>query len=133
MTLLNIAAAFLCSSYAFASPVGDNYGSNNNSSLTWTSCNLDFPASQQAIIKAHGAPLYCATLKVPLDYTNPKSSATLDLQLIKVEATKQPVKGSIIMNPGGPGASGVKEISEKGPIYSEVFGGQWNVIGFDAR
>lgn len=132
MILLNVATALLFSSYAFASPIGDNYGPSN-SSLTWTPCDLDFPASQQAIIDAHGAPLFCATLKVPLDYTNPKSAATLDLQLIKVEATKQPVKGSIIMNPGGPGASGVKEISEKGPMYREVFGGQWNVVGFDAR
>jgi hypothetical protein len=132
MTLLNVAAVFLFSSYAFASPIGDTYVTNS-SSLTWTPCVLDFPASQQSIIDAHGAPLLCTTLKVPLDYTNPKSTVTLDLQLIKVEATKQPVKGSIIMNPGGPGASGVKEISEKGPMYREVFGGQWNVIGFDAR
>jgi hypothetical protein len=132
MTLLNVAAVFLFSSYAFASPIGDTYGFNS-SSLTWTPCDLDFPASQQLIIDAHGAPLFCATLKVPLDYTNSKSTVTLDLQLIKVEATKQPVKGSIIMNPGGPGASGVKEISEKGTMYREIFGGQWNVIGFDAR
>jgi hypothetical protein len=132
MTLLGIAAALLFSIHALASPIGDNYGTNK-SSLTWTPCDLGFPATQQANIDAHGAPLYCAALKVPLDYTNSKNSEMVDLQLIKIEATKQPIKGSIIMNPGGPGASGVKEVSEKGPMYREVFGGQWNVIGFDAR
>jgi hypothetical protein len=61
--------------------------------------------------------------KVPTDYTNAENGVTLDLQLVNFEATKEPFKGSIIMNPGGPGMSGVEEIASKGPIYFDVFGG----------
>lgn len=124
--------ALLLSKHVFSSPIREAYHTRDTS-LNWAPCDLDFSTTQQAAIDAHGVPLYCSTLKVPLDYTNSKSNVTLDLQLIKIEASKQPVKGSIIMNPGGPGASGIEEISSNGPLYREIFGGQWNVIGFDAR
>lgn len=48
-------------------------------------------------------PVTCGTLAVPLDYTNQTSGQTLELQLLKFNATKQPVRGSILFNPGGPG------------------------------
>ena len=56
-------------------------------------------------------PVTCATLKVPLDYSDPTSNATLDLSLVKVSAVKQPCKGSILFNPGGPGEGGVSFIN----------------------
>ena len=105
----------------------------NTTSLNWTPCELDFPPKQQAVVDAHGATLYCATLEVPLDYTSADSKETLQLQLLKVKATNEPSQGSIIMNPGGPGASGVEEISKNGPMYRDVFGGNFDVVGFDAR
>ncbi|KAH7396098.1 Alpha/Beta hydrolase protein [Pyrenochaeta sp. MPI-SDFR-AT-0127] len=105
----------------------------NETSLKWTPCNLDFPPSHQQIVSAHGVPVLCATVQVPLDYTNNQNGKTIDLQLIKVEATEKPFKGSIIMNPGGPGLSGVDEISKKGPMYRDVFGGHFDVVGLDAR
>lgn len=106
---------------------------SNGTSINWQPCDLDFPASQQEVIKAHGYPLFCANLEVPLDYTEPDNGQVLPLQLIRIPASKEPVKGSIIFNPGGPGGSGIAEVSQQGPLYSEVFGGQWDVIGFDAR
>lgn len=132
MTLSKVLAALLLSQHVLSSPIRGVYHARA-SSLTWKPCDLAFSTAQQAAIDAHGVPLYCSNLKVPLDYTDSRSNATLDLQLIKIEASKEPVKGSIIMNPGGPGASGIEEISSNGPMYREVFGGQWNVIGFDAR
>ena len=59
-------------------------------------------------------PLQCGNLKVPLDYSNPNSTETLQLQLIKVPATKIPAKGSILFNFGGPG--------EPGRIYMNITG-----------
>ena len=64
-------------------------------SIKWFSC------QQNATV-----PYTCGTLTVPLDYSDPSSSKTLDLALAKVAATKQPKKGSILFNPGGPGSSG---------------------------
>lgn len=82
--------------------------------LDWKSCDLPLP---EAVKNATTVPVDCATLEVPLDYTNPKSSKKLQLQLVKVNATEKPVKGSVIFNPGGPGSSGVEEVTQKGPLY----------------
>ncbi|CAM1505166.1 Fc.00g108030.m01.CDS01 [Cosmosporella sp. VM-42] len=99
-------------------------------SLNWAPCNLDFPErAKEGII----TPVDCAKLGVPLDYTDPSNKQTIELQLVKINATKEPVQGSIIFNPGGPGGSGVQEVSTKGSAYRDVFGGHFNVIGFDTR
>jgi hypothetical protein len=66
----------------------------NISAINWFSC------TQNATL-----PVTCGTLAVPLDYTNPCANETINIQLIKFNATKQPVKGSILFNPGGPGDS----------------------------
>ncbi|CAO2647322.1 Nn.00g082440.m01.CDS01 [Neocucurbitaria sp. VM-36] len=124
-------AALLLANFGFSYPTDGPQ--TNTTSLNWTPCELDFPPKQQAVIDAHGATLYCASLEVPLDYTSAESKETLQLQLLKVKATNEPSKGSIIMNPGGPGASGVEEISKNGPMYRDVFGGNFDVVGFDAR
>ncbi|PLB49313.1 alpha/beta-hydrolase [Aspergillus steynii IBT 23096] len=104
--------------------------SNHEQTLHWAPCDLDFPNATAELIKT---PVDCAKLRVPLDYTYVDSGETIELQLVKINATKKPVEGSIIFNPGGPGGSGVEEVSTKGPMYREVFGGHFNVIGFDPR
>lgn len=65
-----------------------------NGTINWFSC------QQNATL-----PVTCGTLAVPLDYTDAGCKNTLDLQLLKFNATKKPVKGSILFNPGGPGDS----------------------------
>jgi len=54
--------------------------------------------------------------------------------LVKVSAAKQPKKGSILFNPGGPGESGRDWVA--GP-YGEAqlvaTGGEYDLIGFDPR
>ena len=111
-----ISTALLLSSYGLveAFPHGDTETPTYNA-LDWAPCDLDFPESVEELITF---PVDCATLEVPLDYTNPDSE-TLDLQLVKVNATKEPFKGSVIFNPGGPGVSGVEEVATKGPMYCE--------------
>lgn len=51
-------------------------------------------------------PVDCGNVTVPLDYSTPNSTATLDIELLRVRATNQPSKGSILFNPGGPGGLG---------------------------
>ncbi len=60
------------------------------------------------IASVSSVPFSCAKFNVPLDYTEPNSTETLTLTLVKVDAVEQPVKGSILFNPGGPGGSGVQ-------------------------
>jgi hypothetical protein len=101
--------------------------------LEWAPCDLDLPSTYQEVIAEHGEPLFCANLSVPLDYSNEKDDRTIDLQLIKVKANKEPFKGSILTNPGGPGGSGVDWIAARGPSFRDALGGYHDVIGFDPR
>ena len=49
--------------------------------------------------------LQCAKIKVPLDYSKPDGD-TIEIAALKV-ATKGNKKGSLLVNPGGPGGSGL--------------------------
>lgn len=105
----------------------------NATSLEWAPCDLEFPPTVQQEIAAHGETIFCASLPVPFDYTDPGIGNTLDLQLIKIKASKEPFKGSVLTNPGGPGASGVDWIAGDGPSIRDDIGGHHDVIGFDPR
>lgn len=59
-------------------------------------------------------PLECGNIFVPLDYSNPNSTETLSIELIKAPASKQPSKGNILINFGGPGASGQELMASAG-------------------
>jgi hypothetical protein len=71
--------------------------------LTWTSCDeLDLGVDQQDLL----FPIQCAQLAVPLDYSDPSNTETTEVQLLKVTSPTAPARGTIIINPGGPGESG---------------------------
>lgn len=94
-----------------------------NNTIKWYSC------QQNGTV-----PLTCGTLTVPLDYSDPTSNKTLDLALVRVDATKKPKKGSVLFNPGGPGAGGRDFVV--GPNAKSLLiatGGSYDLIGFDPR
>ena len=94
-----------------------------NSTIKWFSC------TQNGTL-----PLTCGSLVVPLDYLDTTSNATLELQLVKVNATKQPKKGSILFNPGGPGESGRDFIAgSQAEALMVATGGVYDMVGFDPR
>jgi hypothetical protein len=80
------------------------HGDGPQSSLIeWGSCEeLDLGVNQSDLLY----PIQCANIDVPLDYTEHDSPLTIELQLLRIEAPNQPSKGSVIINPGGPGESG---------------------------
>jgi pimeloyl-ACP methyl ester carboxylesterase len=81
----------------------------------------------------------CATLRVPLDYAHPKGK-TIDLALLRTRATDPARRiGSLVVNPGGPGASGRTlplrlhdAALRAGGSNAEIFA-QYDVVGFDPR
>jgi hypothetical protein len=99
--------------------------------LVWEPC-PDLNKQIAAAYAAEGfnfktAPFDCAHLKVPLDYHNPKSRL-IELDLFRVNATKEPVLGSVLYNPGGPGGTGAENLPLNAPDLHLNIGGQYNLI-----
>ena len=74
----------------------------------------------------------CAKVKVPLDYSQP-GGQTIEIAMKKHPATGSARQGTLFMNPGGPGGSGVDDV---GGMAASAFSGvqsAYDIIGFDPR
>jgi pimeloyl-ACP methyl ester carboxylesterase len=87
--------------------------------LAWSECAVAFE---------------CATLAVPLDYANP-GGRQITLALARLPAADPAHRiGSLLINPGGPGGSGVDFLeSSADSIFSKVLRDRFDIVGFDPR
>ena len=78
--------------------------------------------------------LDCATLSVPMNYSNDQSGM-IDIALNRLPASQQPSSGSLLFNPGGPGASGLEvlQILEEVDSVPATIRQHYDLIGFDPR
>lgn len=75
----------------------------------------------------------CATLTVPLDYADPDGD-TIDLALLKVPAQDPDARvGSLVVNPGGPGAPGTDYAASATQVFRKPLLDAYDVVGFDPR
>ena len=75
----------------------------------------------------------CATLEVPIDYENPDGGA-IGLALIRHRATNEGERiGSLVMNPGGPGGSGVNWVANAWASFGPDLTDRFDIVGFDPR
>ena len=75
----------------------------------------------------------CARLTVPIDYSNPGGD-TLKLAVLKVPAKDSSRRiGSLVVNPGGPGGSGVAYASAADVIVTAPVRAAYDIVGFDPR
>lgn len=91
---------------------------NDASTLSWSKCQGTFE---------------CATLKVPTDYTN-ESLGQFDISVLRYRDPKQHDRiGSLVVNPGGPGVSGVElALNAKYFVNPDVLE-RYDIVGFDPR
>jgi pimeloyl-ACP methyl ester carboxylesterase len=88
--------------------------------LAWSQC-VDHPDDQ------------CATMKAPLDYADP-TGETIDLALLRVPAKDQAAKvGSLVVNPGGPGAPGTSYAAGASTYFRDAITDKYDIVGFDPR
>lgn len=73
----------------------------------------------------------CASLTVPIDYQDP-GGATIELALLRADA-KGEARGSLLVNPGGPGGSGVDYAMMAGAVVSPAVRESYDIVGFDPR
>ncbi|MEW2624458.1 alpha/beta hydrolase [Streptomyces sp. NPDC048106] len=89
--------------------------------LTWKKCATDdYPT------------LECASLKVPLDHANP-SGRQLTLALSRVPHTARTSQGPLLVNPGGPGGSGLELAGFVASALPKDVAARYDVVGFDPR
>jgi pimeloyl-ACP methyl ester carboxylesterase len=95
--------------------------------LRWGSC-VPFATTADQRDGYADAALDCTRLQVPLDYAQP-AGRTAQIAVLRHRATG-PKIGSLVVNPGGPGDSGVElaaGLTDDFPV------GPFDVVGFDPR
>ncbi|ELU39432.1 prefoldin subunit domain-containing protein [Rhizoctonia solani AG-1 IA] len=112
---------------------------------------LEAPSPSFKAVKQHGASrpigdiqwypcpdiddpkIECGTIVVPLDYFDP-NVGTATIALGKYKADPAIRRGSIFLNPGGPGGPGVRLATQAGPLLVATrLGPYYDLIGFDPR
>jgi pimeloyl-ACP methyl ester carboxylesterase len=99
------------------------------------------PSGSEALAKFYGQTLAwkgcglgeCAGLSVPMDYAKPDGAA-ITVQVVRMRATKKSQRlGSLVVNPGGPGASGIDYARAADVIVGKPVRQRFDIIGFDPR
>ncbi len=86
--------------------------------LAWKSC--------------EGGDFQCTTAKAPLDWSKP-ADGSIDLALIRATATGTK-RGSLLVNPGGPGGSGYDFIRDSlNYAVDSKLKANYDIVGFDPR
>lgn len=70
-----------------------------------------------------------ARLSEPLDYINKNGLKAIQLDLVKVKATKKPFKDGAFYNPGKPVVSGLLTVVTGGVRFTEVTGNVYLLSG----
>jgi pimeloyl-ACP methyl ester carboxylesterase len=100
-------------------------GSTTSAPLRWSSCTLT---------GVQGVPMKCANLQVPLNYADPGGrKITLALSEVAATAPAGQQQGDLLVNPGGPGASGRSLAAAVAQGLDPNVAADYNIIGFDPR
>ena len=104
--------------------------------LTWTNCHSEAAkVLDQFQVRPPAAITYdCATLHVPQDWHNPGNGKTFDIALIRARSSRQHDRiGSLVINPGGPGESGIDIAVELSLGLPADVLERFDLVGFDPR
>ena len=75
----------------------------------------------------------CATLVLPMDHSS-SNGPTIEVAVARIRAVVEPRIGVLILNPGGPGGSGIEMLDWMGPWLADpMFLGRFDLVGFDPR
>jgi pimeloyl-ACP methyl ester carboxylesterase len=102
--------------------------------VDWVPCFFEEAAAARAETGDESIRFECAEVPVPLDYDLPEGQ-TITIALTRLPA-RRPARaiGSLFVNPGGPGASGVDFVVGNGPTaYHRRVRDRFDLVGFDPR
>jgi pimeloyl-ACP methyl ester carboxylesterase len=141
-----IAAAGFAGWRVLADDTGDpgatpTVGSGSPSSTPTPSPTAPMPGTDPALTRYYDQKLawhdcgrdQCARLTVPLDYADP-AGKTLELAVLKVPASSSSARlGALVVNPGGPGGSGVSYAAAGSLQFGTPLSRSYDIVGFDPR
>ncbi|MEU5597087.1 alpha/beta hydrolase [Streptomyces sp. NPDC020298] len=131
-----LASAVLLSSLLAGCGQGETDGDLTAQKLDWQDCPAPSAAEGGGSAPSPlpgGAKWQCATMKAPLDWSEPKGD-TIDLALIRARASGAASEriGSLVFNFGGPGGSGVTTLPAFGEDYAQLRT-RYDLVSFDPR
>ncbi|THA25608.1 alpha/beta hydrolase [Streptomyces sp. RKND-216] len=91
------------------------------SSVDWTDCGT-----------ANNPTMQCAAIDVPLDHARPEGRQ-IQIAVNRIPATAEERQGPLLVNPGGPGGSGLGLAGYVARSLPADVAAQYDVIGFDPR
>jgi pimeloyl-ACP methyl ester carboxylesterase len=74
----------------------------------------------------------CTRVRVPLDYADP-TGRTIEISVNRLPARGGRRTGSLVLNPGGPGASGLDYARAATSVVSGTVRQRFDIVGFDPR
>ena len=120
LTIRALAAGTLIAALApvTTTTAGASERSAPSPAISWTGC---------------GTQQECARVSVPLDWAQ-RGGRTITLSVIRHLASHPGQRiGSLFVNPGGPGDSGVAAVAEQGGALDAMTGGRFDIVGWDPR
>jgi len=119
-------------STALLPATGAPSGSTDTSTVNWTPCSN--VASQILNQPVRGYTFDCGSIKVPQNWQHPNDGKTFSLALIRVRNDNQTNRiGSLLVNPGGPGASGIELAVDLTQELPNAITDRFDIVGFDPR
>ncbi|KAI9058622.1 alpha/beta-hydrolase [Trametes sanguinea] len=100
----------------------DSASPQHNASLEWGACDPSIVQNPS---------ISCAFFTIPLDYHNPRAGYGR-IAVAKINATSERI-GSVFLNPGGPGGSGLDTLNTIGPELVALSGGRYDIVSWDPR
>jgi pimeloyl-ACP methyl ester carboxylesterase len=125
------AAAALALTAAIVGPVTGSATATDKPAATTGQPAVSWSRCDDGFLRSIGAK--CGTLAVPLDYAHPGlGTVTLALSRLRHTAPAKDYQGIMLVNPGGPGGSGL-EYSFLGYLMADDVRAVYDWIGFDPR
>ena len=118
-----------CSTMVDGKPMAEVLSAGQLAPVEWGPCRVVGGGGRDAGQIRAGA--QCGKITVPIDYSKP-DGAVANLALIRFPATGQKI-GSLVINPGGPGGSGVGAAVGLMESLPPQIRQRFDLVGFDPR
>ncbi|WP_330454664.1 MULTISPECIES: alpha/beta hydrolase [unclassified Streptomyces] len=120
-SVMLLAAGATVAGLVTAAPAAADTAAPRATPLAWKDCGTKSSPTLQ-----------CATVRSPLDHDDP-AGREVTLALTRVPHTSKTFQGPLLVNPGGPGGSGLSMAPFVAASLPKAVASQYDVIGFDPR